>query len=139
MLDLDARIHLDEVEFAVLVEKFDRPDADIAEFGHRARDDGADLLALRRVERGRGAFLPDLLVAALQRTVALAEMNRAALAVAEHLDLDVARLGEIFFEIDRVVAEGRLRLDLGVGDGVDELVGACWRPSCRARRRPPRP
>ena len=43
------------------------------------------------VERGRGAFLPDLLVAALQRAVALAEMDGAALAVAEHLDFDVAR------------------------------------------------
>ncbi len=29
-------------------------------------------------------------------------------AVAEDLDLDMARLFEIFFEIDRVVAEGRL-------------------------------
>ena len=47
MLDLDARVHLDEVELAVLVEELDRSGADIAEFGHRARDDAADLLALR--------------------------------------------------------------------------------------------
>ena len=57
------------------------------------------------VERGRGAFLPDLLVAALQRAVALAEMDGAALAVAEHLDFDVARPLEIFFQIERIVAE----------------------------------
>ena len=43
------------------------------------------------VEGGGGAFLPDLLMAPLQRTVALAEMDGAAPAVAEHLDLDVAR------------------------------------------------
>ena len=67
-------------------------------------------LALRVVERRGGAFLPDLLMAALQRAVALAEMDRVALAVAENLDLDMARLLEIFFEIDRVVAEGRLGL-----------------------------
>ncbi len=60
---------------------------------------------------GRGAgLLPDLLVAALQRAVALAQMHGVALAVAEHLDLDVARAGEILLEIDGVVAEGGLGL-----------------------------
>ena len=48
MLDLDARVHLDEIELAVLVEELDRADADIAELGHRPRDDAADLLALLR-------------------------------------------------------------------------------------------
>ena len=48
MLDLDAGVHLDEIELAVLVEELDRADADIAELGHRARDDAADLLALLR-------------------------------------------------------------------------------------------
>ena len=47
---------------------------------------------------------------ALQRAVALAEMDGAAFAVAEHLDFDVARPLEIFFEIERVVAERRFRL-----------------------------
>ena len=68
----------------------------------------APILAARRgVERGRGAFFPDLLVAPLQRAVALAEMDGAAAAVAEHLDFDVARLLQIFFQIDRGVAERR--------------------------------
>ena len=58
------------------------------------------LLALGRVERGRRRFLEDLLVAALQRAVALAEMDRIALAVAEHLDLDVARLVQILLHVD---------------------------------------
>ena len=47
-------------------------------------------------------------MAALQRAVALAEMDGAALAVAQHLDFDVARLLQIFLQIDRVVAEGGL-------------------------------
>jgi hypothetical protein len=41
-------------------------------------------------------LFPDLLVAALQRTVALAEMDRIAFAVAENLDLDVAGLPRYF-------------------------------------------
>ena len=76
------------------------------------------------VERGGGAFLPDLLMAALQRAVALAEVDRAALAVAEHLDFDVPRLLQIFLQIDRVVAERRLGLALGGGDRLDQIASA---------------
>jgi hypothetical protein len=47
---------------------------------------------------------------ALQRAVALAKMDRAAAAVAQHLDLDVAGLLQILLEIDRGVAERRLGL-----------------------------
>ena len=105
MLDLNARVHLDEVEFAVLVEELDGADAEIADLAHRFGDRLADRVARAGVERGRGAFLPDLLVAALQRAIALAEMDGMALAVAKHLDFDVARALEIFLDIDGVVAE----------------------------------
>ena len=100
VLDLDAGVHLDEIELAVLVEELDRADAEILQFAHRLGDGLADLVARSDVERGGGAFLPDLLVAALQRAVALAEMHGAAAAVAQHLDLDVAGPLEIFLEID---------------------------------------
>ena len=136
MLDLDAGVHLDEIELAVLVEEFDRADAEIFELAHRLRHGLADAVAGGDVERGRGAFLPDLLVAALQRAVALAEMDGAALAVAEHLDLDVARPLEIFLEIDRVVAEGGLRL----GARGRERVRAARPRSCATfMPRPPPP
>src|SRR5665213_744001 len=49
-------------------------------------------------------------MAALQRAVALAEMDGAAAAVAEHLDFDVARLLQVLFQIDRGVAERRFGL-----------------------------
>ena len=122
MLDLDARVHLDEVELAVLVEKLDRPDADVAELRHGAGDHSADLFALFGVERGGGAFFPHFLVAALQRAVALAEMDGAALPVAEHLELDVARPREVFLEIEGVVAEGVLGFDPRSAQRVAQLV-----------------
>jgi hypothetical protein len=50
--------------------------------------------------------------------------NGVALAVAEHLDLDVARLGEILLDVDAVVAER----GLGLG-------GACLQAPCRFRPR----
>ena len=110
MLDLNPRVHLDEVKFAVFIEELNGSRPGIAEFAHRGRADFADFQALRGIERGRGTFLPDLLVAALQRAIAVAEMNGLAVAVAQNLDFDMARLFEIFFKIDRVVAKGRLGL-----------------------------
>ena len=122
MLDLDAGIHFDEVELAVLVEEFDGADAEIFDLAHRLGDRFADRVAHGGVERRRGAFLPDLLVAPLQRAVALAEMDGAAFAVAEHLDFDVARPLQIFFQINRVVAERGLRLGARHGEARRQLV-----------------
>ena len=53
-------------------------------------------LALLGVEGRRGGLLEHLLVAALQRAVALAEMHAVAVAVAQHLDLDMARRPRYF-------------------------------------------
>ena len=61
-------------------------------------------------------------MAALQRAVALAEMDGIALAVAEDLELDVARVAEIFLDIDGVVAERALRLGARLADLRFELV-----------------
>ena len=49
---------------------------------------------------------------ALQRAVALAEVNDPALAVAENLDLDVPRPVEPAFEIDLAATKKQLRLVL---------------------------
>src|SRR5262249_50964247 len=117
MLHLNARVHLDEAEFAVFVEKLDGADPKIADRAHGFRDRFADRIARTRVERGRGAFFPDFLVAALQRAVALAQVNRLALAVAKDLDFDMTRSLEIFLDVDGIVTEG------GLG------FGACRRQS----------
>ena len=111
MLDLEARVHLHEVEGAALVDdELDRARADIAD-GLGGRDGGcAHLGAPRRRHAGGRRLLDDLLVAALERAVALEEMQRIAVAVGEHLDLDMARPLEIFFDEQQIVAERRLRL-----------------------------
>src|SRR5688572_14006219 len=51
-------------------------------------------------------------MAALDRAFPLAEMDHATVLVAEHLDLDVARLREVALEVDAAVVERRLRLVL---------------------------
>jgi hypothetical protein len=108
MLDLQARVHLDEIEAAILEEELDRAGAQIAEFGERVGDDLADGVALRFVERGRGCFFPHFLMAALQRAIALAQMNDLAERIRQHLHFDVPRPLEIFFHVDGIVAEGAL-------------------------------
>ena len=110
MLDLDARIHLDEIEFAVVVEKLDCAGALVIHLAHGIGANLADFETLCEIERGRGAFLEHLLMAALQRAIALAKVDRMALTVAKHLHFDMARIVEKFFKIDGIVAEGRLGL-----------------------------
>jgi hypothetical protein len=51
MLDLEARVHLDEVELATLVQELDSAGAAIAKLGHGGGDAVADLFALRGIER----------------------------------------------------------------------------------------
>jgi hypothetical protein len=133
MLDLEAGVHLDEVELAVLVEELDRAGARIAELGDRVGHDAADPVALLLVDGGGGRFLPDLLVPALQRAVALAEMDRVVAAVAEHVHLDVPRPAEILLHIERIVAEAA-RLGTCGGDRAAISSGA---EPCGGRRRPP--
>src|SRR5258708_3468388 len=87
MLDLQPRVHLDEEELALLEEEFERAGAAIAELAHRVGRDLAEAAALLGVERGRGRLLEQLLVRALQRAVALAEMDDVAPPVGHNLNV----------------------------------------------------
>ena len=138
VLDLEAGVHLDEVELAVLVEELDRAGARVFELAHGGGADLADLVALFGGDGRGGGLFPDLLVAALQRAVAGAEMDGVALAVAHHLDFDVARLVEILLDVDAVVAEGGLGLGAGGRPG-DRAVSSLLRdlhaaPAAAGRR-----
>ena len=71
---------------------------------------------------GDGRLLDDLLVAALDRAFALAEIDHVAVLVAEHLDLDVARIGDELLDEDPVVAEGGCGFRLGAGEALGDLA-----------------
>ena len=114
MLDLQPGVHLDEVELAIFVEKLDGAGAAILHALHRVDADLAHALALLGTDHRRGRFLEHFLVAPLQRTVALAEVDGIAAAVAEHLEFDMTRIAEIFLDIDGGVAERRLGLGAGL-------------------------
>src|SRR5690606_26416771 len=120
VLDLDPGVHLDEVEASVLVQELERAGAAVADADAGLGADLADLRALLFGDAGRGRFLDHLLVAALHRAVALAQVDRVALAVGQHLDLDVARVLEELLHVDHVVAERGAGFGAGGGDRVGQ-------------------
>src|SRR5207302_8650101 len=115
MLHLDARVHLDEVKPAQLVHKeFDDAGIVIADLTERLAEDLSDLLAQLERYSHRWRFFEQLLVASLNRALAFSQTDDVAVLVPEHLKFDVARVLNIFFQIEIPIAEGgrglRLRL-----------------------------
>ena len=77
MLHLDAGVHLQEIEFLgdIVVEKLQRTGASIADRLRERHRGGAKIPADVVGQRRRWRLFPDLLAAALQRTLTLEEMH----------------------------------------------------------------
>ena len=106
MLDLDPRVHFEEVKVAIGVgQELYRSGAVVT---HRLRGlhrDRAHLSAhLGRDERRR-RLLDHLLIAPLDGTFALEYMDRVALLVGQHLDFDMARALDELLDVETSVAE----------------------------------
>ncbi len=125
MLDLQTGVHFQEVKTLVLAgDEFDGAGGVVV---HRfcQRDRLLAHLAPRRfIEQRRRRFLDDLLVAALDRAFALAEINDVAMLVAEHLDFDVPGVDDEFFDEDAIVAERRLGFRARQLESLGDLGGA---------------
>ena len=125
MLDLKPRVHLEEIEIAVLVDDELDGAGQVVADGLGERDGlRSHRLARLGVEERARRLLHDLLIAPLDRAFALAEMNDVAVLVAEHLDLDMARLLDIFLDEHAIVAEARLGLAPRRGEALGDLLGA---------------
>ena len=128
MLDLQPRVHLEERKILArrVVDELDRAGRFVGDALAQADGGGVQPRAdrIRQVRRWR--FLQNLLVAPLQRAVALAERHHLATAIAEHLHLDVARGRDETLEIDTRITEARLRRALhgGVSFAQSRGVGA---------------
>ena len=162
MLDLDACVHLEQVEVLLAVdEELDGAGVGIAGGLGQAHGRGAQRLAHFGLQQGAGRLFDQFLVPALQRAVALPEVDDVAVVVRHDLHLDVPAEFDVLLDVDRGVLEGvlgfGLRLpqaglegDVVVGhahpapaaaggglddDGVPDLVGD---PQRLSSRRPPR-
>jgi hypothetical protein len=105
--DLNARIDLDEIERARfhIHQELDRAGILIADLGRHPETQIADLGPLGVGQIGGGRAFDDLLVAPLHGAVALIQVVKPAMAVAQHLHLDMAGAGDHLFEIPLAIAE----------------------------------
>ena len=123
MLDLDARVHLDEVERPVAVEQeLDRAGVLVAHCGGDAQRGAGHGVTRVGVERRRRRLLEQLLPPALERALALEKVDQVAVRVAEHLHLDVTRVDEHLLEVQRPVAERGVCLHRGLREELGELL-----------------
>ncbi len=124
VLDLDARVHLDEDVVAVPVEEeLHGAGVAVADLPGEAHGVGADAVAQGGVEAGGGREFDHLLVAALHRAVPFEQVNDVALAVGEDLHLDVTGFDDGLLQEHRGVAERGCRLPGRRLDGLPQLGG----------------
>ena len=121
MLDLDARVQLEEEEVAVREHELGRAGALVPDRVREGDGGVAHAAAQLGADRRRRRLLEHLLVAALDRALPLAEGDRRSVPVREHLDLHVARPFEVPLEEHGVVAERGGRFALRGLDGAVEL------------------
>ena len=122
MLHLQARVHLQEVEVALLVhQELQRAGVDVAGGAHGCDGRLAHAPAQPVVQQRGGSLLDDLLVAALHGTLALEEVHGVAVVVAEHLELHVVGPLDELLQVDAVVPEGVGGLAAGGFQGVGEI------------------
>ena len=140
VLDLDAGVHLDEIEVAgrLVVEIFERAGAAVADAFREPHGGGAQRFAPLGEKADRGRLLPDLLTAALQRAFALVEMDRG-LSIAEDLNLDMTGARDETLEVKASVPERGERLGARLRDLSSRAPRGTRRRGCRARRRQPPP
>ena len=108
MLDLNARVHFEKIELTgVLVEdEFHRAGVLITDGAPQGNGRVADFPPESFIDAGSRGFLDDLLVTPLQGTIALAEMNHVAEAVAEELHFDMPGILDVLFHVNGVVSKG---------------------------------
>src|SRR5215510_6035267 len=123
MLDLQTRVHLHEVELARLIhDELDRARVHVTYSTRRSDRGDAHLAAPGYAHPWRWRLLENFLMPALHRAVALEQVHQIAMAVAEHLYLDVARAREILLQQHAVIAEAGRGLAFCRRDGVLELL-----------------
>ena len=139
VLDLDPRVHFDEVELSVGREqKLDRADIGVANDLRRAHRSLAHFFAQALGHYGAWRFFEDLLMAPLDRAVALAEMDDVAIVVGQDLEFDVARMLEVLLEIHGARAESGFGSPRGPAKKFAQFAAhrAQRAYPCHRRRRP---
>jgi hypothetical protein len=125
MLDLDARVDLDEIPVVgvEVVKEFDGAGVVVFDFAGHVDGGFAQFAADAFVEPDGGRDLDNFLVAALHGAIALVQMQDVPMAVPEDLDFDVFGARDVFFQEHRWIAESATRFALGFVEEVGEISG----------------
>ena len=125
VLHLDARVHLDEEPVTRLGvhQEFHGSGVLVADLPGQAHGGVAQGMAHGVGQVHRGGDLDHLLVAPLDRAVALVQVHHVALLVGEDLHLDVLGVLDEALEEDGAVAEGVLRLRARLIEQPVQLLG----------------
>src|SRR5439155_11436692 len=104
MLDLDPRVHLEEVEVSVRIQQeLARTGVHVACGLCGGNRRGTHSRAQLRGDRDAGCLLDHLLVSTLHGAFSFTEMEHGAVTVAEDLNLHVPRTLDVFLDVHRVV------------------------------------
>ena len=124
MLDLQPRVHFEKIElFGGVEQELDGSGAAVAD-RTRGGDRGfGDLAPQLGGDRRRRRLLDHLLVPALDRAIAFAQMDDVALRVREDLDLDMAGVRDRLLENELVRPERVARLGAGGGERRRQRAG----------------
>ena len=130
VLDLQPGVHLEEGErlLAGVVQELHRGRAHVADRERQPLRRRLEVVGLLLVQERRRGLLDHLLVAALHRAVADPERPGVAVAVGDHLHLDVPRARDQPLEEDHAAAEGPLGLVAGALVGVLQVGRAGHHP-----------
>ncbi len=111
MFDLQPRVHLEEEELAVLVhEELDGAHGVVPGCSRDTGRRAAQAPPQSGTHGHRGTLLDDLLVPSLDRAFALTQRDHVSVVVRDNLDLDVPHRRQVALDVQRRVAERRLRL-----------------------------
>ena len=114
MLDLQARIHFQEIEILRSASTRNSTVPALCSWQPVATRTATSPMRRRisGIDQRRGRLLHHFLVAALDGALALAQIDRVAVLVRQHLHLDVPGVDDGFLEVNFAVSESPLRLAL---------------------------
>ena len=106
MLYLETSVDFEEIKVLVFVnQKFEGSGVVIAHRKGTAHGSLSHGLTRFRIQERTGGLFQHLLKAALNTALSFQKINRLTVFVGQNLNLNMARLGDILFEIDAVVTE----------------------------------
>ena len=122
MLNLESGVHFQKVEVFVLVhEELDSASRVISAGLSKLDGLGPHFMSCHFVHGGRRRFLNHLLVSPLHRALPFWQVDVVALLVTKNLELDVARVLNVFFDENPAVAERRNGFFLGKLESLNGL------------------